>query len=72
MEKMEQPQDLGEGPEDPAELCRALLQMTQQLEHNQVVCIYFNKWARREQIIEMMRSRYGEANLRKIEFGLYH
>ena len=58
--------------QDEIELCQELLQMTQSLEKGQTRAVHFKTWKRRERIVSVMAARYGEADLRKLEFGILH
>lgn len=57
---------------DAIELCQQLLQMTQELEKGQTALIHFMTWKRREEVMKIMAARYHEADLRRIEFGVFH
>lgn len=57
---------------DPDDICRELLHVTNTLEQGQTVAMYFHTWEKRKQVIATMETKYREADLRRIEFGLYH
>lgn len=57
---------------DAVELCQELLKVTQTLEKGQTACIHFHTWAGRERVVKLMSERYHEADLRRLEFGLFH
>jgi len=59
--------------QEAEELCRDLLQLTMSLEKTQMATVHFATWATREQVMKLMEEKYGaQADLRKIEFGLFH
>lgn len=58
--------------DDDAVCARELVQLTQQLAHNQVAAMYFRKWSRRENVSKILHTRYEDADLRKIELNLCH
>lgn len=57
---------------DEIELCQELLQMVNSLEKGQTMAVHFKTWARRARIVKVMETRYAEADLRKLEFGILH
>jgi hypothetical protein len=57
---------------DDIDICQELLQVTNTLDKGQTAAIYFLTWAKRASVIKTMETRYREADLRRIEFGLYH
>jgi len=57
---------------DIEELCRQLLMMSQCLEPDQEAAVHFMTWKRREDVVKLMESRYHEADLRRIVFGVFH
>lgn len=71
-EKMQEPECRGDGSEDPQTFCREIVQMVQTLKPTETLCIYFMKWKTREEVIAILESRYKEADLRRIELGIYH
>lgn len=68
----EQPPVTSNEATDDLVLCQELLHVTNTLEKGQTVAIYFHTWAKRAKIVELMETRYREADLRRLEFGLYH
>jgi hypothetical protein len=57
---------------DDVELCRELLRVASSLDKGQTACIYFLTAAKRRSVMETMTRRYADADVRRIEFGLYH
>jgi hypothetical protein len=70
--EMQTPDDRGIAPEDDLECARTLVQLLDTLEPTQYCTMYFLHWKRREKILEILNTRYQDADLRKLELGMFH
>jgi hypothetical protein len=55
-----------------ADLCREMLQATNELKEGELVTVHFGSWQERKEVMDYMAAHYGAGNLQRIEFGLYN
>jgi hypothetical protein len=58
--------------EKDKQFCREILQIASTLEKDEVCRVWFKTAARKNQIVAVLESYYGQADLSKIQIVVYH
>ena len=58
--------------EETLEFCRQILRVASQLGKGETCCVWFHTAARKNQVIEVLNTRYSAADTDRIEINLYH